>query len=115
MTNITADNLKEMQDRGEDFTLINVLSEQDFDKSHIPDSINIPVSSPDFEEQVERHAESKSADVVVYCASITCDASKKAARRLEAAGFTNVFTYEGGTKGWQEAGLPLEGSAAMPV
>jgi rhodanese-related sulfurtransferase len=35
--------------------------------------------------------------------------SSQAARKLEEAGFTNVHDYEGGTKAWQEAGLPVEG------
>jgi len=50
--------------------------------------------------------------VVVYCANAECDASPKAAERLEEAGFTDVVDYQGGTQSWEEAGLAIEGNAA---
>ena len=52
----------------------------------------------------------KDKPIVVYCASTTCDASPKAARRLNEAGFSKVYDYEGGVKAWKESGLELKGS-----
>lgn len=49
----------------------------------------------------------KARDVVTYCASDQCNASKQAAEKLVAQGF-KVRAYEGGIKEWKEAGLPLE-------
>jgi rhodanese-related sulfurtransferase len=41
----------------------------------------------------------------VYCANQQCDASEKAAQKLEAAGFTDVSRYTGGAAAWEkEAG-----------
>lgn len=50
----------------------------------------------------------KSAPIVVYCASQTCQNSHIAARQLEALGYTDVAVYAGGKQDWEEAGLPVE-------
>ena len=50
----------------------------------------------------------KSAEIVVYCASGTCQNSHVAARILEQMGYLNVAVYAGGKQDWQEAGLPVE-------
>lgn len=42
----------------------------------------------------------KQRKIVVYCANHDCDASDKAADRLEKAGFKNVYDYAGGTEDW---------------
>lgn len=56
----------------------------------------------------------KSAEIVVYCASDTCQNSHIAAAALNALGYANVSVYAGGKKDWVEAGLPLEtGGAAQ--
>lgn len=103
--------LKEMAQRDRDFELINVLPEAAFLKEHIPDSRNIPVDQEEFEKRVEQVVGDKNKTVVVYCASKECDASPKAAKKLEAAGFSSVHDYEAGMKGWKEAGLPVRSAA----
>ena len=45
---------------------------------------------------------SKSEPVVVYCASQQCNSSEKAAKKLEAAGFTAVSRYTDGAAAWQK-------------
>lgn len=103
MQSITRDDLKQMNETDhEDFVLINVLPGEAFNKEHIRTSINIPLQSEDFTEQVERVVGNKERKVVLYCASFDCDASPKAAKKLEQAGFSQVFDYEGGTRDWFE-------------
>lgn len=103
MQAIDRDTLKRMNEvEHEDFVLINVLSPEKFNERHIRTSINIPVASDDFVERVESVAGSKDRKIVVYCANFDCDASPKAAEKLEQAGFTRVFDYEGGTEDWFE-------------
>lgn len=103
MKAITRDDLKRMNEtEHEDFVLINVLPRDAFNDKHIRTSINVPVDDDDFEEVVEKVVASKQRKVVVYCASFDCDASPKAAEKLENAGFTAVYDYEGGTKDWFE-------------
>lgn len=103
MQSITRDDLKRMNEQQhEDFVLINVLPRDAFQKRHIRTSINVPGGDDDFVETVERVAGGKDRKIVVYCASFDCDASPKAGRKLEEAGFTQVYDYEGGTEDWFE-------------
>lgn len=110
MQTLTTEQVKQIKEGNQDFTLINVLPEQKFQAAHIPGSLNIPVGEQDFVNKVEEAAGGKDRKVVVYCASPECDASPKAARQLDEAGFTNVYDYEGGTSAWREANLPVDGS-----
>jgi len=101
MQTLTKDDLKRMNETNkEDFVLINVLPREAFNKDHIRTSINIPVEEENFTELVDKVAGNKDKKVVVYCANFNCDASTKAAKKLEKADFTNVFEYEGGTEDW---------------
>lgn len=103
MTPISRNDLKAMNEREhEDFVLINVLPREAFNEAHIRTSINIPEGRTDFAELVELVAGSKERKIVVYCASFECGASPKASKKLEDAGFTQVYDYEGGTKDWLE-------------
>jgi len=112
MQSVSTRQLKEMQQRGRPFALINVLSAARYNDRHIPGSQNIPLENESFAEEVERAASTKDTDVIVYCGSKECDLSSRAAERLESAGFTSIYEYEGGTEAWENAGLPLEGDSA---
>lgn len=50
----------------------------------------------------------KSAEIIVYCASSTCQNSHIAANVLRQIGYANVFVYAGGKQDWSDAGLPVE-------
>ncbi len=67
-------------------------------------------------DQVERLAPSvapdKTAEIVVYCASRTCQNSHIAAHHLMRLGYTSVTVYAGGKLDWEEGGLPLESGVA---
>ena len=103
MKTLTRDELKKMNEvEHEDFVLINVLPRETFQEKHIRTSINVPVENDDFTETVEQVTGGKQRKVVVYCANFDCPASKKAADKLEDAGFGKVFDYEGGTEDWFE-------------
>jgi rhodanese-related sulfurtransferase len=111
---MTTQALQQWRDEGIEFTLVDVLSQESFAEKHLPDAINAPVQADDFLDTVAGAVgHDLEKNVVVYCASTTCDASSRAARRLEQAGFVNVFDYEEGIKGWEAAGNPLEGSASV--
>jgi rhodanese-related sulfurtransferase len=104
MRKLTAQQLKQWKTSNRSMTLINVLDSEDFEKGHIPGSINIPVTNERFVDEVKRTVDDKEATIVVYCASLDCDASTKAAHRLDKAGFANVYEFEGGMKEWKAAG-----------
>lgn len=108
MRTVTAKDLKTMLDTNQDLLLLNVLGEEDFEKEHIPGSHNIPESRDDFVTAIERLAGAKDKRIVVYCASKDCQASPKAATKLEQAGFTNVTDFEGGMAEWKLGNFEVE-------
>ncbi len=90
----------------EDFTLIHVLSREQFGKEHIPGSINIPLGDIG----KRKNELDMDEEIIVYCESFDCEASPKAAEKLEKFGFKNVIDYEGGIKDWKENGYSIESS-----
>lgn len=100
---ISKETLKEKIDKHEDFQLVNVLSPENYNLGFIKGSMRIPVNELDQrEEELD-----KAKEVVVYCASHECSASRNAAEKLAADGF-NVKAYEGGIKEWKQARYPTE-------
>jgi rhodanese-related sulfurtransferase len=55
----------------------------------------------------------KSAEIVVYCASRSCQNSHVAAAKLSQMGYANVAVYAGGKQDWSEAGLPVDRGEAL--
>lgn len=106
---MTTQALEHWRENGVDFALVDVLSHESFVDKHIPGSVSAPLVDGDFVDRVTR-AVGGDLDkrVVVYCASTTCDASPRAARRLELAGFANVYDYESGLQGWESTGHEVE-------
>ncbi len=111
MQTISTQELLDKMERNENGILVNTLARDQFQKAHIPNSLNIPEQQPDFASQVEQAAGSKDQTIVVYCASEDCHSSEQAARKLEEAGFSNVYDYEGGSKSWSESGQQLVAGA----
>ena len=107
MKNIKADECKKMCQENPNCKCINVLPEEDFEKEHIPNSINIPVEEEDFLDQIKNQNINKNDQIIVYCASNECPASTEAAKKLEKAGYKNVCDFKGGMQEWREAGNPV--------
>lgn len=110
MRTLTIDQFKKMRNE-QDPLVINALEPERFQKGHIPGSRNIPVSDDNFVAKVEAAADDKSETIVVYCSGPECDASEKAARKLDQAGFQNVHRFEGGMEAWKSKGNPVEGKS----
>lgn len=102
---ITRDELKEKIERKEDFMLVDALSQQHYERSHLPGAINLPL---EFVEDAEQVLSDKDAEIVVYCMNTNCAASTEEARELEEMGYTNVLHYNEGKQDWLQAGLPVE-------
>lgn len=109
LEHITADELKEALEGDHPPVVINTLPPEAHLARHIPGSINIPV---DDISQIESVVPNKDERIVVYCANADCDASPKAARKLESMGYTNVADFDAGYAGWRNAGYPLAGEEA---
>ncbi len=90
----------------EQMVLINVLDKKYYDDCRISGSTNVPSSGiADYAQDLD-----KEINIVVYCASYTCSASRQAWHTLNDMGFKNVWAYEGGANEWRHTGLPTEGS-----
>lgn len=108
MQNIDAETLKQKMDKNEDFVFLNVLPADKFREEHIPQSENIPYDDENLIQKVENKTSSKDDEIIVYCANTECDASDKAAEKLEDQGFTNVKDFAGGLQEWKDAGHSTE-------
>jgi rhodanese-related sulfurtransferase len=101
--------LKAKLERGDAFKLVMALTRWAYDAKHIPGSLHF--DSPD-----ALYAAVKPDDeVVVYCSNVDCLSSVALYRDLVRRGYRNVRRYAGGLLDWEEAGLPLEGTAVEVV
>ncbi|MFW5928071.1 MAG: rhodanese-like domain-containing protein [Thermoplasmatota archaeon] len=101
---IDAEELKKKMEKGEDFTLINVLTKESYEKEHIPGSINIP-----YQEIVKHYRElDKEKEIIVHCSDEFCDASSIAYEKLKGLGFDKIIDFEGGMEEWKEKGYSVE-------
>lgn len=114
---ITKEELKEKMDSGDDFVLIDVLGEQSYKNIHLPgaEMADAHKDKKDFLSDVESLVDDKSKDVIVYCASFSCQLSPKAAGILSEAGYENVYDYEGGLKDWAQGDYSFEGEKADEI
>jgi rhodanese-related sulfurtransferase len=108
MQTIDRAELSRWMDEGRDFALVEVLSPEAYRRFHLPNAINVPVDQKRFEAAIERAVPAKNRPVVVYCQDKTCDASPKAAKRMEQSGYAQVYDYEAGKADWKDAGLPVQ-------
>lgn len=89
--------------------LVEVLPAAEFKKEHLPQAINIPLTS--LTAEVTKTLR-KDIAVIVYCADYQCDLSARAAWRLESMGFQEVYRYTPGKADWLAAGWQTEGTQA---
>ena len=93
---ITQDEAKQIMDSGEDYILLDVREQDEFDAGHIPGAILIPYG--EIETKAEAVLTDKDAQILVYCRSGR--RSKIAAESLAKLGYTNVKEF-GGIIDWQ--------------
>jgi len=100
---ITKEELAEKIKKVQPVQIVNVLDPKYYNLGFIKGSKKIPLDQLD-----NRWGElDKNIEVVTYCASYDCPASRQAAEKLSAKGF-KVSAYEGGIKEWLVAGLPTD-------
>ena len=93
--------------------LLEALPERYYAQKHLPGARRFP------HDQVAKLAPivapDSNAEIVVYCASRTCQNSRLAAQHLVALGYRNVAVYEGGKVEWEESGMPFESGTPAPM
>jgi rhodanese-related sulfurtransferase len=105
MVIITRDELKAKMDRGDDFTLFEVLPLMYFRKHHLPRAKNLPPTQ--VATLVPEVVPDRGAEIILYCWDDDCPTSGWAATELEAMGYRNIREYSAGKKDWIDAGLPM--------
>ena len=100
---ITIDDVKAKLDRKENFLLVDVREDNEWNKDHLPNAIHLGKGI--IERDIERRAPGLSAPMVLYCGGGF--RSALAADKLQQMGYTNVLSMDGGIRGWREKGYPL--------
>ncbi len=100
ITEISAQELKQRMQAGEDLTVVDIREREEFVQGYIPDAVFIPRGH--LELQIEQHQPDREQPVVVYCAGGV--RSALAARNLKEMGYENVISLIGGFNGWKNAG-----------
>jgi rhodanese-related sulfurtransferase len=107
MQTISREQVKRKINSNDNVVVIETLDPKYYEKFHLPNAINIPLDER-FDQQVQQKVPDKNTPVIVYCMDKECDASPKAAKRLEKLGYENVFDYEEGKVDWKKAGEKIE-------
>ena len=100
----TVQDVKERQDRGESFHLVDVREESEWVVGHLPSAIHLGKGV--IERDIEARIPDAAAAIVLYCGGGY--RSALAADALQKMGYTNVISMDGGWRGWNEAGYPVE-------
>jgi rhodanese-related sulfurtransferase len=105
--------LKWRMDRAEPCVILEVLPEEDYRKGHLPGALSVPLDR--VADLAPELVPDRDVEVIVYSAHSSCNDGKRAARELEALGYTNVRSYDGGKRDWIDHGMPLENEAERAV
>lgn len=95
---ISPNDVRRMQQTGEDFTLIDVREPDEQAKGILPGAIKLPRGI--LEVNIDRITTDKDRKVVLYCGGGS--RSALAALNLKKMGFRNVSSMAGGYRNWRE-------------
>lgn len=100
---VTIADVKAKLDRGEKFLLVDVREESEYAADHLPGAVHMGKGI--IERDVEARVPDLHAPLVLYCGGGF--RSALAADNLQKMGYTNVFSMDGGIRGWREKGFAL--------
>jgi rhodanese-related sulfurtransferase len=101
---LTVDDVRRKRERGETFHLIDVREDHEWAKGHLPGATHLGKGI--IERDVETKIPDTGAEIVLYCGGGF--RSALAADNLQKMGYTNVYSMDGGYRGWTEAGLKTQ-------
>jgi rhodanese-related sulfurtransferase len=101
---IDSEDLKKMRDSGERFLLVDVREESEWAAGHAAGAVHIGKGI--IERDIETRAPDKNTKIVLYCGGGY--RSALAADALQKMGYASVISLDGGWRGYQAAGLPVE-------
>ena len=92
------------QKKGDTFYLVDVREDNEWDQGHLPGAIHLGKGV--IERDIEGVIPEPDAEIILYCGGGY--RSALAAENLARMGYTNVVSMDGGFRGWNEAGFPIE-------
>lgn len=92
---VTAEEAQEIMETEEDYVIVDVRTEEEYESGHIPDAICIP--NEDIGDTEPQELPDKEQLILVYCRS--GNRSKQASGKLAAMGYSNVVEF-GGIQDW---------------
>lgn len=101
---LTVPQVKQKLDRGEKFHLVDVREESEWAAGHLPKSEHLGKGI--IERDIEMKIPDTGAEIVLYCGGGY--RSALAADNLQKMGYTNVWSMDGGFRGWKDADLAVE-------
>ncbi len=105
---LTIADVKKNLDAGQVFHLVDVREESEWAAGHLPKAEHLGKGI--IERDIETRIPDPNAEIVLYCGGGYRSAI--ATDMLQKMGYTNVWSMDGGFRGWKEAGLPIEGAKA---
>jgi rhodanese-related sulfurtransferase len=99
----TVDDVKRRLDGNEQFLLIDVREDNEWDKDHLPRAIHLGKGV--IERDIEQRVPDLDAPIVLYCGGGF--RSALAADNMGKMGYTSVLSMDGGIREWREKGYPL--------
>jgi len=100
---VSIDDIKSRLDRGDKFVLVDVREESEYANDHLPGAIHLGKGI--IERDIEERVPELNTPIVLYCGGGY--RSALAADNLQRMGYTNVFSMDGGIRGWRERHFPL--------
>ena len=98
--------IKEMQEliKNKEVQLIDVRTPKEYNEGFIEKAQNINYFSPTFNSDIETLDKQK--PIIVYCKK--GGRSAKSAKKLQEAGFVEIYDLEGGITKWKSQGRPIK-------
>ena len=99
----TFHDVKNRQDAGETFHLVDVREESEWAAGHLPKAVHLGKGI--IERDIEAAISETNSEIILYCGGGY--RSALAAETLQKMGYTNVISMDGGFGGWKEADYPI--------
>lgn len=88
----------------EDIQLVDVRTDREWESGHLKNASHFEINNTDWDSQISTLDKTK--PVYVYCAK--GGRSARCAKKLQKAGFTEVYDLEGGIGAWKDEGKQLQ-------
>ena len=105
ISRITPEEFENLSKSGQHVELIDVRSPAEYRECHAAPARNVPLDSLDPHAIMESRNSSRETPLYIICQS--GNRSQKACEMFDTMGHTPTVNIEGGTRAWQEAGLPV--------